>query len=344
MAVGTLPPLLQPALWVLAAAAVLVGGTFMVTMADSAGARTHARQPDCALASHDHRLRRWTDCRSVARAPGRRYACRRPRRARPGGATAGVLLAMTAIWLYQRDDIAAATKPAIRLRRGRTPEHDRGVGFRRPGTLASPRITPCAPGFGLWFRYELLRAAGRLVLPGAEPGQAASSFAGIPESGTDPLSDRCDRLDCAPASGVLLFIALPSSLRRSRLAAQRSGFRLGARSALVAALARWVVSGVGARASRASRDPPPVDGRRYRQRAQACARLHILVAAPRWPCSFSCGGCRGVDSTGQRAWVVQRLSALLLLVLILLAAPRCLSRRRSISPRVARLAGGAGGR
>ncbi|HMV93855.1 MAG TPA: YbfB/YjiJ family MFS transporter [Thauera aminoaromatica] len=112
MAAGTLLPLLQPALWVLAASAVLVGGTFMVTtMAGLQLARERAPANPTAL------LARMTTGFAAGQIAGP-LLVRLVGDTRIAGldalglasATAGLLLAMTAIWLW-RDDIAAATKP-----------------------------------------------------------------------------------------------------------------------------------------------------------------------------------------------------------------------------------------
>ncbi|HMU17543.1 MAG TPA: YbfB/YjiJ family MFS transporter, partial [Thauera aminoaromatica] len=112
MAAGTLLPLLQPALWVLAASAVLVGGTFMVTtMAGLQLARERMPANPTAL------LARMTTGFAAGQIAGP-LLVRLVGDTRVAGldalglasATAGVLLAMTAIWLW-RDDIAAATKP-----------------------------------------------------------------------------------------------------------------------------------------------------------------------------------------------------------------------------------------
>jgi MFS family permease len=111
MAVGTLLPLLQPALWVLAASAVLVGGTFMVaTMAGLQLARERMPANPTPLLARmtagfaagqiagpllvrligDTRVAGW-DALSLA------------------SAAASLLLATTSIWLW-RDGVASAPK------------------------------------------------------------------------------------------------------------------------------------------------------------------------------------------------------------------------------------------
>lgn len=109
MAAGTLLPLLQPALWVLAASAVLVGGTFMVTtMAGLQLARE--RMP----ANPTPLLARMTSGFAAGQIAGP-LLVRLIGDTRVAGwdalslasAAAGLLLATTSIWLW-RDGIASA--------------------------------------------------------------------------------------------------------------------------------------------------------------------------------------------------------------------------------------------
>ena len=110
MAVGTVLPLLQPALWVLAASAVLVGGTFMVTtMAGLQLARERMPANPTAL------LARMTTGFAAGQIAGP-LLVRLIGDTRVAGldalnlasAAAGLLLAITSVWLWREGSGSAS--------------------------------------------------------------------------------------------------------------------------------------------------------------------------------------------------------------------------------------------